>query len=166
VFDFAAGNKAGNPDFFLTNLGTVPTAGGSAQLFANTTFGTPAATTTQLAGLSNSLQFGQNFGGLSILANNTQFTFGTMNNFGQDGSVHQLVITASTENGALGAVGAAVFGSGANNVGTTDKNTFLFVPIGTAAATPEPSSIILLGCGVAGFFGVGLRRKKKAVVVE
>jgi hypothetical protein len=168
VFDFAAGNKAGNPDFFQTNLGTVPVGGVQTQLVANNTFpGTVFATTALLATLSNSLQFAQNFGGLSILANNTQFNFATTGNIGQDGLAHQLVITASTENGALGAVGAAIFGSGANNAGTTDKNTFLFVPTPqVVTGVPEPSSIILLGCGVAGFFGVGLRRKKKAVAAE
>jgi hypothetical protein len=168
VFDFSVGTTgaAGSNDFFRTNLGTDPLTNN--QIVANTSFvvpGTEPATTATLGTLPNGLQFAQNFGGLSVLANATTFVFATDNNIGQDGNTHQLVITASTENGAVGAVGAAVFGSGGpNNAGTTDKNTFLFVP--NVAPVPEPSSIVLLGCGVAGFFGVGLRRKKKAVVAE
>jgi hypothetical protein len=156
TFDFTAGFSSGHPDFFETNLGTIgapPT-----QLFANATFGTHATTASVLNSLGTGIQFGQNFGGLTVLANATKFTFAETVQ-GQDLNNHQIVITASSENGANGAVGQSVFTAGAN-AGTTDKSTFLYAPSITTVV-PEPSSIVLLGCGLAGFFGIGLRRKTR-----
>jgi hypothetical protein len=144
---FAAGFKPGDTSYFTALANTPPS--------------------TQTAAFLNSLpegiSFGSFFGGLTVLENNTSFTFNT-NVLSNDGTFHQIGVTK----GALGGgsdngLYAKYFGSpGPNDAGLENNATFVF-DVGRAGV-PEPSSIILLGLGASGLMGMAYRRRQKGLL--
>jgi hypothetical protein len=138
-------------------LATGVATGDNTFLTVNFTGSTSSITPAFLNATTLGIDFGSFTGGVSVLLNNTIATFAN-NTIGSDGKPHQIAITNGSSGGSSNDPNYGVYGS----PGFQDNATFVFNNI----AVPEPSSIILLGFGAAGVFGMGLRRKKKAVVAE
>jgi len=158
-------DKNGNPnnDYFFTQLGQV----------AGVQMTGASATPTVLNSLGNGITFGNNFLGLSVLKNNTAFTFGKLNQ-GQDLQNHELVVTQAADAGAnnlanftnfglldtlTGNTGGLVTRNG-NDAGVSDNASFEVTPFATGV--PEPSSLALLAIGASSLFGAYCKRRRAA----
>lgn len=148
-------------DYITTNA-TLELAGGYSGAAGANDFITGSTVTTDAAhdfianpallpGIDSSNQIGSFFGGLSILVNNLSGVTFNKSISGNDGNLHQ-----------LGLSGGNLFGIGGQNptggdFSVSDKANFIV----NVNVVPEPSSMILLGMGVASLAGYGLRRKSK-----
>ncbi len=152
--------NGGNNDYFFTQLGQVA----GVQLLGST------ATPSVLNSLGNGITFGNNFLGLSVLKNNTSFTFGKLNQ-GQDLQNHQLVVTQAADAGANNLANFTNFGlldsldgntgqRNSNDAGVSDNASFEVTPFATGV--PEPSSLALLAIGASSLFGAYCKRRRAA----
>lgn len=123
-------------------------------LTATTKLAASAITPTLLNNTPNSVTLASFDGGLSLIDNNTNKKFLT-NVLGDDGTLHDLTITRGSLNGGKGDKNYNNFG----NPGVGDNASFnVFI-----GGVPEPSSIVLLSIGLAGFAGRSLLRRRKEV---
>jgi hypothetical protein len=149
-------SNGGTNDFFQTVLNGFGGVGTAAQ-----------ATASLLNSLSTGPSFGENFGALSVLLNNTPFLYNPTI-LGQDLNLHQFTLSSASEIGANNTANFTNFalindGTNAgvrdgNDAGTSDNATFTFAPV--SAPVPEPSSLTLLTLG-AGALCVRLLRRRK-----
>jgi hypothetical protein len=179
--DWIKAIKSGNPsgasfDLALGMVGAVQATNGETanndffQTVANANANT--FTSTFVNSLPSSVTFGTNFGGLSVLLNNTPFAY-LKTVVAQDLQLHQFGISQASESGgntesnfiSWGLRDAAAGNGGPtpspnlNDAGTSDNATFTFQPLATGV--PEPSSLTLLALGAAAFGLRVLRRRKK-----
>jgi len=130
-----------------------------------------APTETQIDTSGSNVNFATFGAALSIILNNTQFTFGTLpTNFAGLVGFGELIVTGGAVNGAAGTspdgwmnlAGLAANGqcgpdTAPNPCGFANDADFTVLPV------PEPSSMILLGFGLAalGIYGRRARNRQK-----
>ncbi len=148
--EFSAG-IVGTNDYLQTTLGKLA----GQQLVANTTYtGTPA-TASNISTATSTGTIATFLGGLSITQNNTGLVFGTLQDQ-NTGNYYQLVINNGIIKGGSNDSNYSTWGSQGGNAGVEDSADFNVNMI-----SPEPSSLVLFGVGIASVFAAGCFRRKK-----
>jgi hypothetical protein len=154
--EIATGFAPGDNSFLQVQLGVI---GGVQQTASSVT-----AAFLNSTG-NNGVQFSTFSGGLSVLQNNTPFTFSNTI-LGTDLKVHQIAVTngaaagdASDPNYGGSSPNGNFAQPGANSAGFRDNAAFQFIPQTPPPTVPEPTTLALFGLGTLGLAGWRLRRQ-------